>query len=99
MEVGTIVTIILFVAGAILTIANGILAYFYKDLKVKVEQNTHDLSAYKTHIAENFVTSAQLKGSIDSLGNNIATVAQTVNRIEERLYAHQSQLIQSSNRT
>ena len=87
LEMSVIVPVVLFILAG----ATSLLAYFYKDLKTKMEADQADLAAYKTHIAVNFVTAAQLKGSIDSLNINIATVAQTVSRIEDKLWMQAQQ--------
>lgn len=77
---------LLIVIQGLLATLCGVLWYMFLDVKRKADKNSDDLQAYKTYIAQTYVSQPQLTTAIDALLQNIQAVLTTVNKIEDRLY-------------
>lgn len=69
----------------------GILAWNFKKVEATAEATEKELLAYKTYVAQTYVTDNQLTKSLEALNHNIQTVLETVNKIEDRLYKKEQQ--------
>ena len=79
------------IVSGLLAVLWGVLAWNFQRLQSKADVTEKDLQAYKTLVATTYVTDGQLTKALDALNNNIKTVLQTVNKIEERLYTKEQQ--------
>ncbi len=64
----------------------GVLSWNFKKVEAKGESTAKDFAEYKTYVVQTFVTDSHLTKSMDTLNQNIKTVLETVNKIENRLY-------------
>lgn len=78
MDSNTIIEILLGALGVVLW-------YLYREAKAKGDSNEKALLEFKVECANKYVTNDQLTQAIENLNKTIQTVANTVQRIENRL--------------
>jgi hypothetical protein len=61
----------------------------FRDLKAVAEATKSELSDYKLHVAENFVTQNDLGRSLDTLTKAIDAVFRKLDKIDEKLDSKQ----------
>jgi hypothetical protein len=76
----------MWIIQGLLYILLGVLAWNFKKVEGKCESTAKEFADYKTYVVQTFVTDSHLTKSMDTLNQNIKTVLETVNKIENRLY-------------
>ncbi len=76
---------LLWIVQGLLGICVAVGAYLYRELKAKADKTHEELLNYKTHIAEQYVSSAELEKVIANFNKTVDAVLVGVARIEGRL--------------
>lgn len=70
---------------AVLVACFAVGAFFYKDMKTKLEVLTRDVFDFKLHAAQTYVTGETLQRTMEDLKRDVGSVNDAVLRIEARL--------------
>lgn len=76
---------IVWIVQGLIAIVLTVGAWMFRDVKMTAEKTKDEFLAYKTHVAERYVSSDQLTKTIDNLYKTLDNVAGAVSRIETRL--------------
>jgi septal ring factor EnvC (AmiA/AmiB activator) len=69
----------------LVTILCAVLWFLFREAKTRAEATAREFAEYKVHIAENYVTHADLTKAIDAISRSIEAVFAKLERIEDKL--------------
>ena len=70
-----------------------VLAWNFRKVEAKADATEKEFAAFRTRVAETYVSDNDLTRALSSINQNIQTVITTVARVEERLYAKEQQRV------
>lgn len=76
---------VLYIGGTVATGCGAVAFWLFRSLVARVDANEKELSAFKLHCAETYVTAGELGKAIDAFNRSIDAVFAKLDRIEEKL--------------